>query len=120
MTEADILAATYTDTVTVYMPFKVSSSNGETVFKKGKDGLKVHDNVPCALSSHSGGQVNRTESAASAPVEYSLFVRPEVEIAPDDFLEVTRLGKTEYYIAGVAERHISHNNIPLKNAKEFV
>lgn len=120
MTEADILAATYTDTVTVYRPFKTSSDTGETVFKKGKEGLKVYDNVPCALSSHSGGQVSRTESAASAPVEYSLFTRPEINTEPNDFLEVMRLGKTEYYIAGVAERHISHNNVPLKNAKEFI
>lgn len=36
MTEADILALTYGDAVTVYRPFKTELKSGETVFKKGK------------------------------------------------------------------------------------
>lgn len=42
MTEADILALTYEDTVTVYRPFKDRLPNGETVFPQesgGKEGL---------------------------------------------------------------------------------
>lgn len=39
MTEADILALTYEDTVTVYRPFKDRLPNGETVFhRKAEEG----------------------------------------------------------------------------------
>lgn len=38
MQEADILAETYWDTVTVYRPFKDTLPSGESVFKSGAEG----------------------------------------------------------------------------------
>lgn len=38
MQEADILAETYWDTVTVYRPFKDTLPSGESVFKSGTEG----------------------------------------------------------------------------------
>ena len=38
MTEADILALTYEDTVTVYWPFKDRLPNGETAFHRKSGG----------------------------------------------------------------------------------
>ncbi|MFR8426903.1 MAG: hypothetical protein ACLVCH_04150 [Roseburia inulinivorans] len=52
MTEADILATTYEDTVTVYRAFKDTLPGGESVFKSGLDGKAVYENVECALSTH--------------------------------------------------------------------
>lgn len=50
MTEADILALTYEDTVTVYRPFKDRLPNGETVFHRKAEGRKVYESISCALS----------------------------------------------------------------------
>ena len=41
MQEADILAETYWDTVTVYRPFKDTLPSGESVFKSGAEGKIV-------------------------------------------------------------------------------
>lgn len=46
MTEADILALTYEDTVTVYRPFKDRLPNGETVFHRKAEGRKVMNLSP--------------------------------------------------------------------------
>lgn len=120
MREADILAMTYWDTVTVYRPFKGQLPNGETVFKKKADGQKVYEGIPCALSTHSGGNVNRELPAGSVPTQYALFVRPEVEIEPNDYLEVTCRGRVTRALAGLAERLPSHNKVPLILEKERV
>ena len=53
MTEADILATTYEDTVTVYRAFKDTLPGGESVFKSGLDGKVVYEDVECALSATS-------------------------------------------------------------------
>ena len=42
MTEADILASTYTDTCTAYRPGKTLLPSGESVFKKGLEGQVVY------------------------------------------------------------------------------
>ena len=54
MTEADILATTYEDTVTVYRAFKDTLPGGESVFKSGLDGKVVNEDVECALSTQTG------------------------------------------------------------------
>ncbi len=67
MTEADILALTYEDTVTVYRPFKDRLPNGETVFHRKAEGRKVYESISCALSTHTGGTLNRELPAGSVP-----------------------------------------------------
>mgnify|MGYP001282284288 CR=1 FL=1 len=109
MQEADILAETYWDTVTVYRPFKDTLPSGESVFKSGAEGKMVYQDVPCALSSHSGGALAQSSSTASADTSYSLFVRPEIDILENDFL-----GKAIEALAGAAERQPSHNNVPVR------
>ena len=46
--------------------------------------------------------------------DFSLFVRPEVDIQPGDTVAAMRLGRRFVCVAGLPERHPSHNNIPLK------
>ena len=103
MTEADILALTYQDSCWVYRPQKTTLPSGESVFRKGLDGRQVYENIPCALSSPSGGKLGKKEPTASIDTDFLLFVRPEVEIEPGE--------------AGLADRQPSHNNVPLKLAK---
>lgn len=120
MTEADILAMTYEDTVTVYRPFKSTLPSGETVFKKDGQGQAVYRDVPCALSGQTGGGLERELPAGSVPTQFCLFVRPEVETEPNDYLVVHSRGRDVKALAGLADRKQSHNNIPLVLDKERV
>lgn len=113
MTEADILAMTYDDICIVYRPGKVTLSSGESVFKKGLEGQVVYKDIPCALSSPSGGKPAKGRTVVRVDTDYLLFVRPEVDIQPGDTVVVTRLGKQTVALAGLADRQPSHNNIPL-------
>lgn len=117
MTEADILALTYQDSCWVYRPQKTTLPSGESVFQKGLDGRQVYENIPCALSSPSGGKLGKKEPTASIDTDFLLFVRPEVEIEPGDTVKVIRLGREYLTEAGLADRQPSHNNVPLKLAK---
>lgn len=117
MTEADILAMTYGDTCAVYRPGKQKQPNGETVFHKGTAGRPVYEGIPCALSRPSGGKLQQGQITASVDTDYSLFVRPEVDIQAGDTVVVRRLGREYVTVAGLAQTHPSHNNIPLKLAK---
>ena len=114
MTEADILAMTYDDSCTVYRPGKVTLPSGESVFRKGLEGRVVYEDIPCALSSPSGGRPVKGRTVVRVDADYLLFVRPEVDIQPGDTVVVTRLGKQTVALAGLADRQPSHNNIPLK------
>ena len=116
MTEADILALTYQDSCWVYRPQKTTLPSGESVFQKGLDGRQVYENIPCALSSPSGGKLGKKEPTASIDTDFLLFVRPEVEIEPGDTVKVIRLGREYLTEAGLADRQPSHNNVPLKLA----
>lgn len=120
MTEADILALTYEDEVTVYRPLKKRLEDGESVFRSGQDGLKVYEGVPCALSTHTGGKLQQSVSTASTDTEYSLFTRPETEIEANDFLLILHRGKEYRMIAGDPSRMLSHNEIPLRKEKDRV
>lgn len=114
MTEADILATTYEDTVTVYRPFKDTLGSGESIFKAGYDGQVVYRDVECGLSSHSGGELKQSASTAEANTSYHLFTRPEIDIQENDFLVIFHLGKTLEMVAGFADWQPSHNNIPVR------
>ncbi len=119
MTEADILAMTYQDTCSVYRPGKVTLPSGESVFKRGLEGRVVYENIPCALSSPTGGKLAQGKATAKIDTAFLLFVRPEVDIEPGDtVLVVTSLGKQIETLAGLPDWKPSHNNVPLKLAKE--
>lgn len=118
MTEADILSITYEDLCTVHRPFKELLPTGETVFRKGLEGRLMYTDIPCALSSPTGGKLQRGPPAATVACDYLLFVRPEVDILPGDTVSVQHLGKVLVADAGLASRLSSHNNVPLTLKKE--
>lgn len=120
MTEADILAMTYEDTVTVYRPFKDTLADGESIFKSGSDGKMVYADEACALSTHTGGKLQQSKSTARTDTSFCLFTRPEIDIRPNDFLVIMHLGKKTEAVAGLPERMKSHNNIPVRLEKETV
>lgn len=120
MTEADILAATYEDSVTVYRAYKTTLPNGESVFLEGANGKVIAENEPCAMSSQSGGNIEQSNSIARADTAYCLFTRPELDIQANDFLVIEHLKKTVEAVAGFPDRLSSHNNIPIKLDKSIV
>lgn len=120
MTEADILATTYEDTVTVYRAFKDTLPNGESIFRTGSDGKKVNEETECALSTHTGGKLEQSKSTAKTETTFCLFTRPEIDIQANDFLVITHLGKRIEAVAGFPERMKSHNNIPIRLDKAIV
>ena len=120
MTEADILATTYEDTVTVYRAFKDTLRTGESVFRGGLEGKVVYEDVECALSTHTGGKLQQSPSTAKTETDFCLFTRPEVDIQPNDLLVVMHLGKRIEAVAGYPECMKSHNNIPVRLGKEIV
>ncbi len=121
MDEADILATTYEDKVTVYRAFKDVLPGGESIFRSGLKGKAVCENVECALSTHTGGKLQQSKSTAKTDTTFCLFTRPEVDIQANDFLViVTHRGKRIEAVAGFPECLKSHNNIPVKLDKETV
>lgn len=114
MNEADILASTYEDSVTVYRAFKDVLPNGESVFKSGIDGKIVYQDKECALSTQTGGKLEQSSSTAKTETSFCLFTRPEIDIQTNDFLVITHLGKQIEAVAGFPECMKSHNNIPIK------
>lgn len=116
MTEADILALTYSDRCSVYRSCPKVLESGETVFER----QLIYEALPCSLSRPSGGKRQRESPAAKASMDYTLFVRPEVEILPGDLLEVRQLDRTIKVVAGRAFFYLSHNEVPVNLDKERV
>lgn len=120
MIEADILATTYEDSVTVYRNVKDTLPTGESVFRCGLEGDRVYDNIECALSTYTGGKLQQSKSIAKTETNFCLFTRPEIDIQPNDFLVILHLGETIEAIAGFSQRMTSHNNIPIQLENEVV
>lgn len=118
MNEADILAKTYNDLCGIYRPGPTKLPSGETVQLNGLEGKLIDPCVPCALGKHSGGKFKQSPSTASAPTDYVVFFRPEVDVRAGDYLVITHLGRTAAYHAGEANRHQSHSAVPVAPAKE--
>jgi len=117
MTEADILAMTYTDTCTVYRSYKEVTPDGETVFKKELEGEVVYSGIPCALSSPSGGKLYHKMPVIRADTDYLLFVRPEVDIQKTDTVEVLQKGHRILVEVGQGGYYSSHTQYPVKLLK---
>lgn len=116
MNEQEVLSSTYTDTCTVYRPVLVND-NGEDLFLDKEKGEVVYSNIPCALSSITGGKLQKEGLGFKVECDYYLFVNPEINVQVNDFIVVERLGKIYKMVAGDSDRHCSHNRIFLKTAE---
>ena len=72
MNEIDILAATYDHTCKVYRAQMVDLPNGETTYQDGINGQLVYENLPCALSSPSGGKLSYKQPEYRISTDYPL------------------------------------------------
>lgn len=117
MNEAEILALTYYDKMNVYRPFKDVLPTGESIFKKGLDGKKVYTDVPCALSSYSGGKNSRNDVNVRVESDYKLFYSSQIVIEKNDTIECMHEGSRYILIAGKQYTLPSHAELPVSEQK---
>lgn len=117
MKEADILAATYEDNCTI-------SRNGDAVKdpvtrQSRQETVIVARDIPCALSTATGGSIQFSEGHGGYHSGYTLFCRPEVDIEAGDQLRVTtRAGRIYTLWAGRPHTFAgSHTETPLLEEK---
>ena len=110
------MASTYDDRCSVYRTGKTILASGETVQER----RLIYELLPCSLSRPGGGKRRRESPVPKADIDYTLFVRPEVDILAGDTLEVRQLGRTIVVQAGRAAYYPSHNEVPVTIAKERI
>jgi len=86
MTEADILAATYRDSCNV---FRRNFSKDSHTKQTRQEEVLVYENISCALSTPSGGGFDSRKGVGGYQSGYTLFCRPDQDIAKGDKLVVT-------------------------------
>lgn len=119
MNEAEILALTYYDRMNVYRPFKDTLiETGESVFYDGLDGKKIYIDIPCALSSFSGGKASKTEASVRVESDYKLFYDPSVRIEKNDMIECWHEGRYYILTAGKEMAFPSHCELPVNEVKK--
>lgn len=117
MSEADILALTYYDTMSVYRPFKEVLPTGESTYKKGLDGKKVYTDIPCALSSFSGGKGSKNDVNVKVESDYKLFYAPDIKVEKNDTIECVHEGMCYVLTAGKQYTLPSHAELPVNEDK---
>lgn len=119
--EADILSSTYEDKMSVYRPSK-RIIEGETLFLNGENGDKIYENIPCSLSSISGGKINKGTVFHTTNSDYVVFARPEIIVKENDYIVlVVNVGVREelyHLIAGKSKLFPSHQEILVKEVKK--
>ena len=111
MNEIDILAATYDHTCKVYRAQMVDLPNGETTYQDGINGQLVYENLPCALSSPSGGKLSYKQPEYRISTDYLLFTRPDIELMENDYLVINQYGHEVIARAGQTDYYLSHNEV---------
>ncbi len=102
-------------TVTEYR--KIKNGNGSTGFEE----VVVLEDLPCRLSYKTVDSTSQVENGASAAVQrITLFLAPDVEIAPGSKITVTQNDVTaEYQHSGKAAVYSTHQEIVLDFFREW-
>ena len=108
MSDADIIAALYFDSMDIYRKEKVKDPNtGVTTMQE----VLKYSNLQCALDKKdevtTGGELGTTYISAA----YKLFCRPTVDIRLGDKLVITYNGISEVFEAGEPYPYKSHQEI---------
>lgn len=107
--EADILALTYEDTMTVSRTEKVIDEDSGITSRKL---IVISSNIPCSLSKK---EIAVTDGDTNNIVSKELvFCRPEINVKTDDILTITRCGDTKTYRVGQSFDYVSHKEIAVK------
>lgn len=117
MSEAEILALTYYDKMSVYRPFKDTLPTGESVFYKGLDGIKIYEDIPCALSSFSNGKSNKNDVNVKVESDYKLFYDLKIKVEKNDTIVCVHEGTRYVLVAGKQYTLPSHAELPVLEDK---
>ncbi|MCM1192711.1 MAG: hypothetical protein NC389_09820 [Acetatifactor muris] len=108
--EAEILAGTFRDQLTVYR--KERAKDPETLQTLEKDVL-IYEKIPCALSRGSSGRPDRQEFHSEKQFEAVIFTMPGAEMKDNDRAEIiTEAGQAFKGITGKTFGYISHGETP--------
>lgn len=108
--EAEILAKTFRDHLTVYRKKKIRDP--ETLQTLEKDVI-VYEGIPCALSQGSSSKPDRQEFHSEKQFEAVIFTVPGVEMLNNDRAEVTtEAGQVFQGLTGRTFGYISHGETP--------
>ncbi|WAW15286.1 hypothetical protein [Peptostreptococcus equinus] len=115
MTEVDILASTYSDSMNVYRyeekenPFSHITDMGEVL---------KHSNILCELDyGQSGISYALAGETDGLNSDYTVFCRPEIDVIEGDKLVITHLGREYTCTAGLPFKWSSHLEIPVTMKK---
>ena len=110
MSDADIIATLYFDSMDIYRKEKVKDSNtGVTTMQE----VLKYSNLQCSLDKKDEVQTSREIGTAFISSAYKLFCRPTVDIQVGDKLIITYNGRTEEFEAGDPYPYKSHQEIPV-------
>lgn len=84
MTEAQILAKTYQDNLTVKRKQHTVAKSGESVFKE----VLIYENIPCALSQSGGSTPEKDGNKRTADRSMTIFASPEIIMKDMDSITV--------------------------------
>ncbi len=110
LSDMAILASTYFDKLSSFRPIK-KKIDGETLFLKGRDGVVVNKDLPCALSVKSVSALSATDSHYESKLEYKVFVSPYTDVKENDFLLISSCGREYEFLAGASAYYPSHIEI---------
>ena len=112
--EADILATTYEDVMDVY---RVVLTEDENTGVSSRGLKEVSKGVRCALSKSTLPVVDN--SIGGAPVEYTVFCRPNVDVKEGDKIVLTRFDKVYELYVGYVMDYVSHKEIPVRRKERI-
>lgn len=108
--EAEILAKTFRDRLTVYRKKKVKDPKTLQTLEKE---AAVYEGIPCALSKGSNNKPDRQEFHSEKQFESVIFTKPGIEMIDHDrAVVVTEAGQTFQGITGRTFGYISHGETP--------
>ena len=117
MSEAEILALTYYDKMSVYRPLKTLYRLVKVSFIKGLDGKKIYEDIPCALSSFSNGKSNKNDVNVKVESDYKLFYDPKIKVEKNDTIVCVHEGTRYVLVAGKQYTLPSHAELPILEDK---
>ena len=107
MSDADVLASLYFDTMDIYRKIKVVNKYGITELQEKRIASKVRCSLDKADNVIAKGEI------ANIVATYKLFCRPTVDIKVGDKLIITYNGVTAIFEAGEPYPYQSHLEIPV-------
>lgn len=116
--ERAAIESTYEDVATIERNETVRGTGNISSYKR----TMVYDNVICGISYMTADKSDQTDVQNNIDVEATLFIGPELDIRPGDFITVKRFGRDnptstlirEYEVIGLPPIYATHQEVRLK------